>query len=277
MTNHDISAQDLLDCAVAAARCAGNFALENAGRRNEVVKRLVGDVKLKLDLECQAKAEEIIRSAFPSHEILGEENLSPGIVTQASNAAPPTDIRHSPYRWIIDPIDGTVNFSHGLPVWCCSIAAQHQGNTVAGAIYAPAMKELYVARAGGLALCNDNEIGVSTIDSLRDSIVMTGLNRETRTNLPPFATFENIAFNVQRVRISGSAALDICRVALGQADGYFESGVYLWDVAAAGLIVRRAGGQSEIIAHEDNNHRIRFLATNGRIHAAMKELVKTRD
>jgi myo-inositol-1(or 4)-monophosphatase len=254
---------ELLMCAVAATQAAADHAMRNVSRRNEVAKRFKHDVKLQLDIECQAKAEEVVQFHFPSHAIIGEED---------SAGAKKTNTK-SDFTWIIDPIDGTVNFSHGLPFWCCSVAVRRNDEMQAGAVYSPALNELYTAFIDGPALCNGERLHVSKIAKAADSIVCTGLDKNISSHgTSHYSTFEKMWEHVQRGRIIGCAALDICRVASGQADAYFESGVYIWDVAAAGLIVRQAGGKVEILEQKPE-YRLSFLATNGRIHREMKKLV----
>lgn len=252
----------LLEVAVNAARAAGRHAAGNLARRQESILVAAHDVKLALDVECQRIAERAILASFPDHAILGEET--------AGATAPD----HSPYVWIIDPIDGTVNFSHGLPFWCCSVAVQHRGRTAAGAVFAPALGELYTATATGPALRNGQPIHVSKTDRLEAALVMTGLDQKLSRRMKRLALFKAIAESVRKARVMGAAALDACRVAAGQADAYFESGIYTWDVAAAGLVVERAGGQIEALA-SPGPHRLVFLASNGHIHQPMKRLIKT--
>ena len=284
----DINFEDLLSCAVTAVCSAGDHALRNIHKRIEITETFAHDVKLKLDSECQACAESVIRSHFPEHVILGEEDIEEEVSPPHPDreaywrcGKPRIEERKEPrsndgseYQWIIDPIDGTVNFSHGLPLWCCSIAVRYHEDIVAGVVYAPVLNELYTATTDQPSLLNDSTIQVSTVETLSKAIVLTGLDKDIDSALPPFAIFEKIASNTQKARIMGSAALDICQVACGRADGYFESGIFIWDVAAAGLIVRQAKGKAEILTHQDNN-RLQFLATNGRIHAALKTLAHT--
>ena len=262
MTRHALSSpglDELLQCAEAAARAAGRHALEQERRRNEVFQASAHDVKLKLDLECQAIADEAIRKRFPDHLIFGEESGEKG----DPNAT---------LIWIIDPIDGTVNFSHGLQLWCCSVAALSNGETIAGAVFAPVLDECYTARRGGPACCNGNPIAVSKTSRVEDAIVATGIDRKTRELSESIRLFERLTQRVQRPRIMGSAALDICHVACGKSDGYYESGIYLWDAAAGRIIVEQAGGRSEIL-RRDGDLRISFMATNGRIHETLKQIV----
>jgi myo-inositol-1(or 4)-monophosphatase len=253
---------DLLACAIEAARVAGEHALRNTHRRSEALAAPRHDVKLKLDVECQSRAEEVIRSAFPGHALLGEED-----------AAGRPSGRASAYEWIIDPIDGTVNFSHGLPLWCCSIGVRRGADVVAGAVYAPAIRELYAASVDTPSVCNDAPIHVSTLEALDRAVVFTGTNKDASSVEASLARFNRIAQAVQRARIMGSAALDLCMVARGQAEGYFERGIFIWDVAAGGLIVRQAGGRSETVAELEEG-RLEFLATNGRIHEALRRVVR---
>lgn len=253
---------ELLDCAVTAARTAGAHALDNYTRRTEVLQRARHDVKLVLDVECQQKAENEIRKRYPDHALLGEES-------------PQDDAEHAPdqYHWVIDPIDGTVNFSHGFPYWCCSVAVRLNDNSVAGCVYSPILDCCYTAHVDTAALCNGAPIGVSVETDLAHAIVLTGTDKNESTLLPSCEIFKRITESVQRTRVIGSAALDICHVAAGQADGYFETGVFLWDVSAASLILQQAGGQGEILAHLERPHCISYVASNGRIHGNLKDLV----
>lgn len=251
----------LLEVAVAAARTAGTHALTNLERRMDVAQGYAHDVKLKLDMECQAIAEQTILSQFPSHTILGEET--------ADDSAPAPS---SPYLWIIDPIDGTVNFSHGLPFWCCSVAVRHHGKTLAGAVFAPALGELYTAAAGSPAECNGRRLRVSSVPRLNQALVMSGLDQKVNPKMERMELFRAIANASQKTRVMGVAALDMCRVAAGQADGYFEAAIFTWDIAAAALIVENAGGRAEALGNPAP-HRLLFLATNGHLHEELKTLI----
>lgn len=248
---------ELMDCAVTAARAAGRHALDHRRRRGEVAQCFTHDVKLVLDKECQIKAERVIRRRFPGHGILGEED---------DQARAPAEI-----CWVIDPIDGTVNFFHGLPLWCSSIAVQVRGRTVAGAVFAPEQDQCYRARTGQPARCNDKPISASKMARLANAVIATGIDKEADGGKRSLKIFQILTRHSQKTRIMGSAALDICHVASGKTDGFFESGVYLWDVAAGALIVEQAGGQSEILT-AGPGHRVTFLATNGRIHTALRKL-----
>lgn len=253
-----VHSDDLLNVAIEAATTAGNHALLNIHRRQEVAERFAHDVKLNLDRECQQKAEEVIRSHFPHHHLLGEEGGSFDEVADV--------------LWIIDPIDGTVNFQHGLPLWCCSIAVRAGGHMAAGAVYLPVMKETYAAQRGGVATCNGEPIHVSDTPRIDEALVLTGLSKNINTNLYCMDVLKAVSLKAQKTRIMGAAAVDICHVACGRADGYFESGIYLWDIAAAGLIAECAGARTEIL-EKISDVRFRYLCTNGRIHDDLKRVV----
>lgn len=257
-TSTETSSGALLKCAVETARAAGNHAKENLSRRTEVVKRFTHDVKLQLDLECQQKAEEVILSRFPDHSFLGEERAG-------ENTG-----KNQGYQWIVDPIDGTINFSHGLPFWCCSVAVRRGEEVLAGAVYAPMLDELYTATADGPAQLNGNVIRVSETKTLGDSLLHTGTDKKFEGNPAPLSLFKAVALSVQRARITGFAAFDVCQVAAGRADGYFEGEIYIWDIAAGGLIVERAGGTTEVVNQPDKSWKMSFMATNGHIHEELK-------
>ena len=248
----------LLACAEAAARTGGHHALKHTHHRRIVAKTFAHDVKLKLDRECQDVAERVIRKCFPSAVILGEENTSKPAAADV--------------LWIIDPIDGTVNYFHGLPLWCCSVAVQVRGRIAAGAVYAPMLDECYAAHREHRATCNGKPLAVSATHRLKDAVILTGLDKRNTRLSNSIALLKRLSRKAQKIRIMGSAALDICNVAAGRADAFFESGIYLWDVAAAGLIVDQAGGRSEIIATSPH-YQLRFIASNDRLHTPLKRLI----
>jgi myo-inositol-1(or 4)-monophosphatase len=258
--------ETLLEVAVAAALAAGSHARDHRARRDQAVVRTEHDVKLKLDIECQEMAERTIRKAFPDHFILGEEKTE-GSLAQAN--AP----RDSSIEWVVDPIDGTVNFSHGLPFWCSSIACRRDGETVAGAVFAPDLGQMYQASLDTPALCNGEPIAVSAVDTLSRAMILSSTDLSPEPGAEPLRVFRKIAVGVQKARILGAAALDLCMVAAGKADGYLETRIFLWDVAAGELIVRRAGGRTRRLRPMDQEHRMAFMATNGRIDAALDALL----
>jgi myo-inositol-1(or 4)-monophosphatase len=222
------SIQALLETAISAARTAGLYALHEAHRAHEYHSVLPHDLKLVLDKESQEVAENIIFSEFPSHAICGEEGSTP----------PQT----SSWEWIIDPIDGTVNFAHGSSYWCSSVAIRHQDTLLAGAVYAPVLDHLYAASIEHPSSLNNSPIHPSSVQEIQQAMVYTGMSKQLHMDEPAAVhRLTQLSITAQKIRMNGSAALDICQVASGVADAYLESGIYLWDYAAAGLIAEQAG------------------------------------
>lgn len=237
----------------AAMRCA-DYASSQSARRHDANSANQRDVKHKLDVECEVMARKYLLDAFPNSEILGEESCD---VFDGPEPDAPKGL-----QWVIDPIDGTVNFFHASPYWCCSIAARVNGETVAGVVYSPEMRLCYEASADGPALCNGEPIHVSDIDEPKLSIVHSGEDK-TLADDDYIKFFSSLCENCQRPRIIGAAALDLCAVAHGRAEGYFQTGIYIWDIAAASLICERAGGRCEILKHR-GGYRMSLLGTNGK-------------
>jgi myo-inositol-1(or 4)-monophosphatase len=250
------SNKQLLDVCVEAARTAGDHALKNNHRRGEIAQSFDHDVKLVMDSECQRVAEGVIHRHFPDHAVLGEE----GSITS----------EHA-FEWIIDPIDGTANYTRGIPSWCCSIAVRRDSEILAGCVFIPVLNECYTATVDGPALCNGQPIQVSDIPTLGKATFFTGLTKDIDPRSINF--FSDMAQRANKIRILGSAAIDLCHVACGRSDGYFEAGLYLWDVAAAALIAERAGAVCTAWPRAEE-HGLRFLGTNPHIHAAARELAE---
>jgi myo-inositol-1(or 4)-monophosphatase len=252
------SSADLRAVCEAAARAAGDHARRHEGRRRETLTRLAHDVKLALDSECQQRAEAVILGAYPGHPIIGEEGSHEG------GAGVP--------EWIVDPIDGTINFTHGLAYWCVSVAVREGGRMRAGVVYAPALGELFTATDDGPARCNGAPLRVSDTAAAADAMVLTGLAKDLGPSHPSFRLVSCLSERVQKIRIQGAAALDLCQVARGAADAFVEAGVNLWDVAAGNLIVERAGGRFEAL-RPLGPLRMQYLGTNGRIHDELRRIV----
>lgn len=256
----EVSEARLVEICIAAAQAAGGHALKNHARRTEADHRSAHDVKLRLDVESQAAAEAVVRTAFPDHALIGEES---GLREQGTG-----------YVWVIDPIDGTVNFSHGLPYWCSSVAVQFAGRTVAGSVVLPMLGEVYAATASGPAMLNGATIRVSDVGTLRESIVYSGMVEKDGDDGVSMRMMDVVAPAVQKIRILGSAAAELCYVAAGRGEGYAEMTIHLWDLAAGALLVERAGGRAEKL--EDLGHyKMRFMADNGRIHDELRGLLRS--
>jgi len=219
------------------------------------------DPVTEYDLKAEQYITGKISRRYPHHAILTEEGSAIG--------------ETSDYRWVIDPLDGTVNFAHGFPVYCVSIALQFEGESVVGAVYDPERTELFWARQGSKAYMNGRIIGVSTEDKLERALLTTGFAYDIATakknNLGLFA---RMAKKAQGIRRPGSAAIDLCWLACGRIDGFWELKLHPWDTAAAKLIVESAGGQiSRIDGSPYNIFDSDLLASNGRVHQAMRKVL----
>ncbi len=240
-----------------AARAAGRHAFNGRGRRGEVDRLFEHDIKLVMDSECQRVAEQTVFRHFPDHAVLGEEGI------QAAR---------NDWEWIIDPIDGTANYARDFPYWCSSVAVRYRGQVLAGCVYVPMVDECYTAAADSPALCNGVPIHPSEVPSLGKSMFFAGLTKDMDPRA--VAYFDSMAPVTGKIRILGAAAIDICHVARGRSDGFFEAGLYRWDVAAAGLIAERAGALCSEWPR-DEAHGVRFLCTNPHIHPDARHIVET--
>jgi myo-inositol-1(or 4)-monophosphatase len=257
--------QKALACAVKAAREAGGLMRRNQAVVKKIASRSRYDIKLDLDVRCQEVIETILLGAFPESGLLGEEGMA--------GAAEP------PLRWVVDPIDGTVNFTYGIPHACVSIALQERDEkgtgyaTIVGVVYDPFCEELWTAARGGPARMNGKVIRVSRRNKLSLAIVAIGFAKDPeslRENLP---VFNALVPRVLKIRMMGSAALALVYVAGGRLDAYLESGISIWDIAAGGFILERAGGEfwRRPIAGE---YKYRMLASNGLLRGKVERVAK---
>jgi len=204
---------------------------------------------------------DVIQTAFPDHYILSEES---GEIKQDSN-----------YKWIIDPIDGTVNFAHGIPLNCVSIAIEHSGEIVMGVVYNPHLNEMFFAERGKGSILNGKPIHVSEQTETIKACLVTGFPY-TYINMPngPLEIFERFIRKGVPVRRLGSAAIDLCWVAAGRFDGFYEHKLEAWDSAAGYLIVEEAGGKvTDLKGDKFSIYQHRLLATNGKIHEEMLRVI----
>ena len=198
---------------------------------------------------------------FPGITILGEEEGWSGS-------------QDAEYMWLIDPLDGTTNFAHGNPHYCISVALAKAGQSVLGVVYDPVAKEMFSAEAGGGAFLNGNRIRVSQNDKLQSSLFVTGFPYDAATRKANVAIFGRIMQASQGVRVMGSAALDLCYVACGRVEAYWERSINAWDIAAGSLMVSEAGGQvSNYLGHELNLFKGEILASNGLVHSQLMTLI----
>jgi myo-inositol-1(or 4)-monophosphatase len=238
-----------LNTAVEAARAAGKLLRENFGQPLDVNSFEAHDIKLDLDVRSQALITGILLERFPDHAIYGEEGI-------AGN-------QQSPFQWIVDPIDGTVNFFYGIPHFCISIALRENEEILVGVILDPMRDELWQVERGGPALLNGKPCKVSTRSQLSDAILSVGFAKAKSTIDTGLPLFEKMVYKARKCRLMGSAALDLAYVATGRLDAYIESSVSLWDVAAGKLLVETAGGKVEMNPRPDNPDKISILASNG--------------
>jgi myo-inositol-1(or 4)-monophosphatase len=248
---------NLLALAIRAVKESGKIQKEWLGKDKKV--ELKGEINLvtEVDRICEARIVEIIKEAFPEHNILTEETPMPQLP--------------SPYRWVIDPLDGTTNYAHGYPCFCTSIALELEGKILLGAIYDPLLDELFTAQKGKGAFLNGEGISVSLTARLTEALISTGFPydiRESPNNNVDH--FNHLIMEAQAVRRDGSAALDLCYVAMGRFDGFWELKLNPWDVAAGKLLVEEAGGVvTDFSGGELDIYGQETLASNGRIHEEM--------
>lgn len=214
-----------------------------------------GDVDLVTEADRKSEALILgrIRARWPHHDVIGEEG------TRIESG--------SDYRWYVDPLDGTTNFAHGFPVFCVSLAIEHKGKRVAAVVYDPTRDELFAAEGGRGAYLNGERIYVSKVTNLAESLVATGFPSHKRHKNPNIYFYHQITLRTHGVRRAGSAALDLCCVAAGRFDGFWEFNLNPWDTAAGVLIVEEAGGQvSKFDGSAFDVASRETLASNGLIH-----------
>lgn len=264
----------LLTVARQAALAAGALLRLNFNRPHDITLKGVIDPVTESDLQSQEMIISLIRQAFPDHAILAEEDL-PGF-GGGSGAAGPGRKGAPSHRWIIDPLDGTVNYAHGFPMFCVSVACEVEGRLEVGVIYDPLREELFEARRGHGAFLNGRRLSVSSTKRLEAALLVTGFPYNIRERLPAtMARLRNVIARAQGVRRAGSAALDLAYVAAGRFDGFWEEGLKPWDTAAGMLLVTEAGGR--LSTFEGGAYDIfapSILATNGRVHEAMLAALK---
>ena len=217
-----------------------------------------GDVDLvtEADRKSEALILERIRSEWPDHNVMGEEG------TRIESG--------SDYRWYVDPLDGTTNFAHAFPVFCVSLGLEFKGKRIAGVVYDPTRNQLFAAEQGSGTYLNDRRIRVSAVDNLTECLVATGFPSHKRHKNPNMFFYHQITLRTHGVRRAGSAALDLCSVACGRFDAFWEFNLNPWDTAAGVLIVEEAGGQVTDFSGQPFNINSReTLASNGLVHEAM--------
>lgn len=240
-----------LETAEQAARQAGALLREHFGQEMQVDEAHHHDLKLALDKESQDLIMRILLAEFPDHAIYGEEGL-------AGNPA-------SEHQWIVDPIDGTVNFFYNIPHFCVSIALRSAGELVVGVIYDPMLDELWTVEKGGPALLNGKQIFASKRDRLEDSILFVGCGKDEAAMSSGLERFSRASVRARKMRMMGSAALGMAYIATGRLDAYVESRISLWDIAAGQLLLDAAGGKTVLTPNPNIPEVYSIVASNGRI------------
>ncbi|MBC7348895.1 MAG: inositol monophosphatase [Candidatus Aminicenantes bacterium] len=253
--------EQFLAAAREAALEAGHYLLKGLDQKKEVDFKGQVDLVTAYDRRSEELIYEKLGRIFPGHSFLAEEAIS---------RKKPSD-----YCWLVDPLDGTTNYAHGLPVFCVSIALLWRDEIIIGVVYDPCRQELFTAVRGQGAYLNDRPVRVSDTAELGRSLLATGFPYDVRTspdnNLSHFANF---AVRAQAIRRLGSAALDLCYVACGRFDGYWELKLKPWDLAAGALMVSQAGGRvSDLQGRDFTISSPHLVASNGRIHQAMLEII----
>ncbi len=259
----------LLCDATAIARRAGRLLAERFPTDFRVEHKGAVDLVTEVDRAAQELVEAEIRRRHPGHAILAEEGLD--------DRGGPGGRGDSPYLWVVDPLDGTTNFVHRFPVFAVSVAVYREGKALAGAVCHPLGREMFTACAGGGAFLNGRPIRVSSVPTLDGALLATGFPYSIRgdgpNNLAPFGAF---ALRAQGVRRCGAAALDLCWVACGRLDGFWELNLKSWDIAAGALMVREAGGRVTDYSGADISlDGSRTLASNGLLHPEMMEVLRS--
>jgi myo-inositol-1(or 4)-monophosphatase len=231
----------------------GKFTISN--------KEGVNNLVTEADHASEKVIFETIKKEFPSHYILSEE--AGELITDST------------YKWIIDPIDGTINFAHGIPICCVSIGLEQDGEMIMGAVYNPFIHEFYFAQKGYGASLNDKKIEVSQESTIDRSCLVTGFPYTYLSHRNgPLEVFSRLIRRGIAVRRLGSAAMDLCWVAAGRFDGFYEHKLQAWDSAAGFLIVEEAGGRvTDYSGKRYSPYQPHILATNGKIHDAMLDVI----
>ncbi|MBN2299460.1 MAG: inositol monophosphatase [Deltaproteobacteria bacterium] len=243
----------MIEFAVQTGRKAGLFIHENFGLDLKVEHKGRIDLVTRVDMQAQQIIIQEIEKHFPDHGIVAEEGIRKE--------------KESPFVWFVDPLDGTVNYVHGIPIFCVSLALYKRDEPYLGVCYNPISGELFWAQAGKGAYLENKAVGVSHTDKLVDALIVTGFPYSSDDMQSLIGRFSRILQEVQGIRRLGSAALDLCYVACGRFDGFWESGLQSWDTAAGAVIVQEAGGRvSSFSGSVFSPLRGEIVASNSLIH-----------
>jgi len=238
-----------LDAAVEAARAAGDLLRQNFKRPLRVNVAEAHDIKLEIDVQTQDLITKLLLKKFTHHALYGEE----GTVGDQS----------SEHQWVVDPLDGTVNYYYRIPHFCVSIALRFKGEIIVGVIYDPMREELWTGQKGESPRLNGQHFRVSERADLAEAVISVGLSKTgimIESNIP---LLQQMVHRARKCRIMGSAALDMAYVACGRFDAYIEQGISLWDIAAGWILVETAGGTVDVRPRKDMKDKYSIIASNG--------------
>jgi myo-inositol-1(or 4)-monophosphatase len=245
---------------------AGRVQMEHFGAADlRIDKKGTIDLVTNIDVAIERSFRAMIAERFPEHAVLGEE------LQQAT----PSELTPE-YCWVLDPIDGTTNYAHGLPIFCCSIALEQHGSPAVAAVFDPNRQELFTAERGQGAWLNGKPLRVSSADVLIDSLLVTGFHYEVQRDPGELiGLFTKFITRARAVRRLGSAALDLCYVAAGRFEGFWEQKLHPWDIAGGALLVQEAGGRvTRLDGSLYSSRGGSVLATNGHVHEEMLETIR---
>jgi len=253
---------DFLKNAVEAAKIGGAIQREHLGRVLKVEFKTGGSINLVTDVDrrCEKAVLSYLRKAYPRHGMWGEESGRG---------------RKAEWTWVVDPLDGTTNYAHGYPFFCCSVALLKDERPIAGAVFNPVSNELFTAEKGGGARLNNKRIRVSSVSRLDQALLATGFAYFIKENPYNLDNFKRFVLAAQGVRRDGSAALNLSYVAAGRFDGMWERGPQAWDMAAGVLLIQEAGGiVTDITGGPWRVDGQNMLVSNGRIHQQMLDILQ---
>jgi myo-inositol-1(or 4)-monophosphatase len=250
-----------LGTATEAALASGAIQRAKYGTRIAIEHKGAINIVTEVDRACEDAVVALLRSRFPDHDIVTEE-------TEIAQTG-------SPYVWYIDPLDGTTNFAHGYPCFCTSIALAHEGRVIAGAVYDPLRQELFTAERGVGSFLNGTRMKVSAATELINALLLTGFPYNVREDVTnKLRLFGRFIGEARAVRRDGSAALDLCYVAAGRVDGFWEETLYPWDMMAGILMIEEAGGRASRFDGTPITPRVdEIVASNGPLHGPMLDLL----
>src|SRR5256714_2494687 len=238
-----------LEAAENAARAAGELLRRNFHRSQHVNVFAAHDIKLEIDVHAQELITSLLLKQFPQHALYGEE----GIVGDQT----------SEHQWVVDPLDGTVNYFYRIPHFCVSIALRFKGEIIVGVIYDPVREEMWSVQKGEKPTLNGHEFHVSDRADLAEAVISVGLSKTGVTIEAGLPLLQQMVHRARKCRLMGSAALDMAYVACGRLDAYIEQGISLWDIAAGWILVETAGGAVDLRPRQDMKNQYSIVASNG--------------